>query len=180
MPGFSLFETPIGACAIAWGEKGIRCLQLPEADERATRARVRRRFPDLNESEPPIAVKEIIERILALLHGETIDLTDVALDTQGVPELNRRVYEIARTIPAGETSTYGDIAKSLGDLTLSRAVGQALGQNPFAIIVPCHRVLGADCRPGGFSAGGGVKTKLKILSIEKARIGGSRDLFDLV
>jgi methylated-DNA-[protein]-cysteine S-methyltransferase len=180
MSGFALFETPIGACAIAWGDGGVRCLQLPEADESATRARMRRRFPDLEEGEPPIAVTKVMERVVALLKGEAIDLTDVALDMDRVPKFDRRVYAIARSIPVGETMTYGEIAKRLGDVALSRAVGQALGQNPFAIIVPCHRVLGADRKPGGFSAGGGVKTKLKILSIEKARIGGSHDLFDLV
>ena len=102
------------------------------------------------------------------------------VDLEAVEEFNRRVYDIAREIPAGETTTYGEIATRLGDLQLSRAVGQALGQNPVPIIVPCHRVLGADRKRGGFSAPGGVNTKLKILSIERAHIGGTRDLFDLV
>ncbi|MCC6947922.1 MAG: methylated-DNA--[protein]-cysteine S-methyltransferase [Bradyrhizobiaceae bacterium] len=178
--GFALFDTAIGVCGIGWGDRGIRFLQLPEAGERATRARIRRRFSDLEESEPPAQVSQVIAAIVALLRGEKTDLTGVGLDMRDVPDFNRRVYDVARSIPAGETLTYGDVAKRLGDPTAARAVGQALGQNPFAIIVPCHRVLGADRKPGGFSAGGGVKTKLKILSIEKARIGGSRDLFDLV
>jgi len=178
--GFALFNTAIGACGIGWGTGGIRFLQLPETDERATRARIRRRFPGLEESEPPAGVQHVIGEIVALLRGERTDLTGVGLDMDDVPDFNRRVYDVARSIPPGETMTYGEVAKRLGDPTAARAVGQALGQNPFAIIVPCHRVLGADRKPGGFSAGGGVKTKLKILSIEKARIGGSRDLFDLV
>lgn len=178
--GYTLFDTAIGACGIAWGEQGILCLQLPESSERATRGRLRRRFPDLAEAEPSASVCQAIEGVVALLRGEPIDLSDIALDMRGVPEFNRRVYAIAREIPAGETLTYGDVAKRLGDPAAARAVGQALGQNPFAIIVPCHRVLGADRKPGGFSAGGGVRTKLRILSIEQARIGGMRDLFDLV
>ena len=178
--GCTLFDTAIGRGGIAWSERGIAALQLPEASDEATRARLLRRFPDLAEGAPPAEVQQVIESIQSLLRGEAIDLSSVALDLGGAPEFNRQVYEIARTIPAGETTTYGEIATKLGDLQLSRAVGQALGQNPIAIIVPCHRVLGADRKPGGFSAGGGVRTKLKILSIERAHIGGTRDLFDLV
>ena len=178
--GYTLFDTAIGACGTAWGEQGILCLQLPESSERATRARLQRRFPELAEAEPPPCVRRTIEGVVALLRGEPIDLSDIALDMRGVPEFNRRVYAIAREIPAGETLTYGEIARRLGDPAAARAIGQALGQNPFAIIVPCHRVLGVDRKPGGFSAGGGVRTKLRILSIEQARIGGMRDLFDLV
>lgn len=178
--GYTLFDTAIGACGIAWGEQGILCLQLPESSERTTRARLQRRFTELAEAEPPPCVRRAIEGVVALLRGEPIDLSDIALDMRGVPEFNRRVYAIAREIPAGETLTYGEIARRLGDPAAARAIGQALGQNPFAIIVPCHRVLGADRKPGGFSAGGGVRTKLRILSIEQARIGGMRDLFDLV
>ena len=178
--GFTLFDTAIGRCGLAWSERGIVALQLPEADDGKTRARLLRRRPELAEAAPPVEVERAIEAIQALLRGEPIDLSAVALDLDDLPEFNRKVYETARMIPAGETLTYGEIAKRLGDLQLSRAVGHALGQNPVAIIVPCHRVLGADRKPGGFSAGGGVRTKLKILSIERAHIGGTRDLFDLV
>jgi methylated-DNA-[protein]-cysteine S-methyltransferase len=179
-PGYSIFDTAIGRCGIAWSERGVVALQLPEASDEATRARLLKRFPDMTESAPPEDVQAALGQIQSLLRGEAIDLSFVTLDLAGAPAFNRQVYEIARTIPAGETMTYGEIATRLGDLQLSRAVGQALGQNPVAIIVPCHRVLGADRRPGGFSAGGGVPTKLKILSIERAHIGGTRDLFDLV
>jgi len=178
--GYTLFETAIGACGIAWSERGIVALQLPEADEAATRARLLRRSPDIAEAAPPPDVQRAVDAIQALLRGERVDLSPVALDLEAVPEFNRQVYAIARTIPAGETLTYGEIAKRLGDAQFARDVGQALGQNPVAVIVPCHRVLGADRKPGGFSAGGGVRTKLKILSIERAHIGGTRDLFDLV
>jgi methylated-DNA-[protein]-cysteine S-methyltransferase len=178
--GYTLFDTAVGTCGIAWSGRGIVALQLPEADAQKTRARLLRRAPDLPEREPPPAVYEVIASIVKLLEGEAVDLSGVAVDLGGVPDFNRQVYDIAREIPAGETLTYGDIARRLGDVQLSRAVGQALGQNPVAIIVPCHRVMGADRKPVGFSAGGGVHTKLKILSIERAHIGGSKDLFDLV
>jgi methylated-DNA-[protein]-cysteine S-methyltransferase len=178
--GYTIFDTAIGRCGIAWSERGVVELQLPEADDAKTVARMLRHRPELIEAAPPSEVQQAIEAIQALLRGEKIDLSSVPVDLDSADEFNRRVYEIARTIPAGETMTYGEIATRLGDLQLSRAVGQALGQNPVAIIVPCHRVLGADRKPGGFSAGGGVHTKLKILSIERAHIGGTRDLFDLV
>ena len=178
--GFTLFDTAIGRCGIAWSGRGVVALQLPEAGDEATRARMLRRFADLAEAAPPANVQAAIDKIQSLLRGEAIDLSSVVLDLDGAPQFNRQVYEIARTIPAGETMTYGEIARRLGDVQLSRAVGQALGLNPVAIIVPCHRVLGADRKPGGFSGGGGVQTKLKMLSIERAHIGGTRDLFDLV
>jgi methylated-DNA-[protein]-cysteine S-methyltransferase len=178
--GFTLFDTPIGRCGIAWNARGIAALRLPGASDAKMRSSLLRRVPNAVESVPPAHVQQAIDAIQRLLNGDAIDLSFVAVDLDGVAEINRRVYEIARTIPAGETLTYGEIAKRLGDVQLSRAVGQALGENPVAIIVPCHRVLGADRKPGGFSAPGGVQTKLKILSIERAHIAGSRDLFDLV
>lgn len=168
----ALFQTAIGPCAIVWSERGIAGVQLPETTELATRARLQRRFPDAVESVPPPSVQRAIDAIVALLRGERRDLGDITLDLDGVPELNRQVYEIARTIPLGRTMTYGEIAKQLGDRLLARAVGQALGHNPVPIIVPCHRVLAASGKSGGFSAGGGVVTKLKLLTIEGAEPDG--------
>jgi methylated-DNA-[protein]-cysteine S-methyltransferase len=178
--GFALFDTAIGRCGIAWSERGVVALQLPEASDAGTRARMLRSRPGLAEAAPPAAERKAIEAIQSLMQGEGTDLSFIELDLEGVGDFNRQVYDIARKMPAGETLTYGELARQLGDVQLSRAVGQALGLNPVAIIVPCHRVLGADRKPGGFSGGGGVQTKLKMLSIERAHIGGTRDLFDLV
>ena len=173
---FVLFDTTIGRCGIAWGDRGVIGVQLPETGgEARTRARVRRRFPDAREAAPPPEVQEAIDSIVDLLHGKASDLSTVALDMDGVPEFNRRVYEVARTIPAGETITYGEVAGRLGDRGAARNVGRALGQNPFALIVPCHRVLAADGGIGGFSAGGGVTTKRRLLAIEDS--GRSTPLF---
>jgi methylated-DNA-[protein]-cysteine S-methyltransferase len=113
-------------------------------------------------------VQDVIDDIVALLAGEPRDLSGVVLDMTGVPEFHRRVYDVARRIPPGATSTYGAIATALGDRLLARDVGEALGNNPFPIVVPCHRVVAADGRLGGFSANGGVATKRKLLLIEKA------------
>ncbi|OFW97186.1 MAG: cysteine methyltransferase [Alphaproteobacteria bacterium RIFCSPHIGHO2_12_FULL_66_14] len=177
MRGFALFETPVGPCGIAWSPRGITGLQLPEVSERATRARVRRRWPDAVEAPPPAGVQRALDRVLALLKGEAADLQDIPLDLEDVPDFNRRVYEVARTIPPGQTLTYGEIAKRLSVPHEAREVGQALGRNPVAIIVPCHRVLGADGRMGGFSANGGVSTKRRMLEIEGASAVGAGPLF---
>jgi len=174
---FTLFETAIGACGIVWGEHGIVGLQLPEASEAKARARIGKRFPGAGETSPPSFVKHAIDRIDHLLNGELTDLSDIALDMDGVSEFDRRVYAIARKIAPGETLTYGDIALELGDKLLSRDVGQAMGKNPFPIVVPCHRVVAANGRLGGFSANGGVETKLKLLAIEGAAVGGQPSLF---
>jgi len=176
--GFALFATAIGACGIAWGPGGIAGVQLPEGVEGATRARMRRRFPDWPERDAPADVVLAIEGIRGLLAGEARDLAEIVLDLEGVSAFHRRVYEIARRIPPGRTRTYGDIAAELGDKGLARAVGQALGLNPFAPVVPCHRVLAAGGRWGGFSAHGGAAAKLRMLAIEGARPDSeSGDLF---
>jgi methylated-DNA-[protein]-cysteine S-methyltransferase len=164
--GFFLFDTPLGPCGIAWGPGGIVGVQLPDGSAAATRARLGRRFPGASDGPAPAHVQAAAGAITALLCGEPSDLSGIVLDWGGVPAFHRRVYEATRTIPAGETCSYGDVAARLGDRRLARAVGQALGRNPFALIVPCHRVLTAAGRLGGFSARGGVTTKWKLLTIE--------------
>ena len=164
--GFVLFDTTIGHCGIAWGVRGIVGVQLPEGRETATRARLRQRFPDAAEAPPPREVAGAIDDIVALLRGEPRDLSDIALDMDGVPPFHRQVYEAARTIPVGATAAYGEIAMRAGKPGAARAVGQALGRNPFAIVVPCHRVLAAGGKLGGFSADGGTTTKQRLLAIE--------------
>jgi O-6-methylguanine DNA methyltransferase len=179
--GFTLFETAIGRCGIAWSERGIAGVQLPEASASETRARLRRRFPEAREAPAAdaVVVRDAIDAIVALLGGEARDLGALELDLADVPEFHRRVYEVARTIPPGSTVTYGEIAHRLDEPGSARAVGQALGRNPFAIVVPCHRVLAAGGKPGGFSATGGAATKLRMLAIEGARVAGAEPtLFD--
>lgn len=167
---YALFDTPIGRCAIAWGPCGLTALQLPEASDDETRARIERRDPAAREAPPPPVVRRAIEAIGALLRGESAsDLTELELDLSGVPEFERRVYELARGIRPGEVLTYGELAARLGMSGAARAVGRALGRNPFAIIVPCHRVLAAGGRSGGFSAHGGTATKLRLLTLEAAQ-----------
>jgi methylated-DNA-[protein]-cysteine S-methyltransferase len=172
--GFALFETAIGTCGNAWHDGTLMGVQLPERDAAATRARLRRRFPSARESKPSSDMATVIERIVSLLSGERVDLTSVAVDMDGLPEFDRDVYVAARAIPPGATLTYGEIAKQIGRPGSARDVGSALGRNPFAIVVPCHRVVAANGKAGGFSAGRGVETKLRLLAIE----GGAGPLFD--
>jgi methylated-DNA-[protein]-cysteine S-methyltransferase len=175
---FAIFDTAIGPCGIVWGERGITGVQLPMGNEEKTRKRIHQRNGDVSEAEPTAEVRATIEAIVGLLAGKPNDLSGVVLDLDGVPEFDRGVYDIARTIPPGKTMTYGDIAKKLGGVELSRDVGQALGHNPCPIVVPCHRVLAAGNKPGGFSANGGVVTKLKMLQIEGAVVNHTPSLFD--
>ena len=175
---FAIFGTAIDRCGIVWGERGINAVQLPMGSEEKTRSRIRQRHADITESRPTVEVQNAIDGMVELLSGKPHDLSDVLLDLDGVPEFNRGVYDIARTIPPGKTMTYGDIARRLGGVELSRDVGQALGRNPCPIVVPCHRVLAAGDKPGGFSANGGVVTKLKMLEIEGAIVNYTPSLFD--
>ena len=175
---FAIFDTAIGSCGVVWGPRGISGVQLPMGSEEKTRSRIAQRYGVIAEAPPPKEVQHAIEGMVELLVGKPNDLRDVALDLDGVPEFNRGVYDIARTIPPGMTVTYGDIAKRLGGVELSRDVGQALGRNPCPIVVPCHRVLAAGGKPGGFSANGGVATKLKMLAIEGAAVNHTPSLFD--
>lgn len=175
---FALFETAIGACGIVWGDHGIVAVQLPMSNDGKTRLRIHQRYGEIAESSPPADVQRAIDAMVELLQGRPVDLSTIALDLADVPEFNRSVYDIARTIAPGKTMTYGDIAKRLGGVALSRDVGQALGHNPCPIVVPCHRVLAAGGKPGGFSANGGVATKLKMLAIEGAYVNHTPTLFD--
>jgi len=169
MMEFALFETAIGWCGIAWSARGVAAVQLPGRGEAATRDRLLRRVPAARDGAPPAQVQRAIDDIVALLGGERRDLSHVTIDTGTVPDFHRRVYDAARRIPAGATLSYGEVAERLGDRNLARDVAEALSQNPCPIIVPCHRILAAGGKPGGFSGPGGVATKLRLLTIEGAQ-----------
>jgi methylated-DNA-[protein]-cysteine S-methyltransferase len=182
---FALFSTALGYCGIAWGaDARITGVQLPEATEAATRLHMQRSYPNGAEAAGdmaiPVPIGHAMLAITALLAGQPTDPADLSqldLDMTGIPPFHQRVYALARQIPPGETLTYGELARQLGEPGAARAVGQALGANPFAPVVPCHRILAAHSGGGGFSAPGGVATKLRMLQIEKARFGGP-GLFD--
>ncbi|MET0387428.1 MAG: MGMT family protein [Polyangiales bacterium] len=164
--GYALFDTAIGCCGIAWSSRGVVRAQLPEASAAATRARLAH-LTHARETEPPAAIAEAIEAITELLQGAPNNLLGIELDLSEVPDFAQRVYAAARRIPVGKTITYGALARHIGNPGSARALGQALGNNPFAPIVPCHRIVAAHGGTGGFSADGGVYTKLKMLAIER-------------
>ena len=162
------FDTALGRCGVVWSRVGIVGSLLPEASP----ARLQRRHPGavLIDELPPF-VRRAVDGIRGLLAGELHDLRDVPLDERGIPEFRRQVHALTRAIPLGQTRTYGEIAVALGQPGAARAVGRAEAENPFAPIVPCHRVMGAGGEPTGFSAPGGVDTKRRLLLIE-ARAAG--------
>jgi methylated-DNA-[protein]-cysteine S-methyltransferase len=166
MTELALFDTPIGRCGIAWAGNTIEGVQLPEPTDVDTRQRLHDRFEAAVDATPPPAIQDAIERMVASLRGEADDLVDVPLDLAKLPPFRRKVFEVVRTIPAGETLSYGEVALAVGSPGAARAVGQALGRNPFPIVIPCHRVLAAGGRIGGFTAQGGVSVKEKMLAAE--------------
>jgi methylated-DNA-[protein]-cysteine S-methyltransferase len=176
--GFALFDSAIGRCAIVWRGGFVVGTALPEASDERARSSLARRFPGAAEADPPPFAARAIARIVALLAGERTDLGDIGLDLAGAADFDRSVWEATRRIPFGEVRSYGDIASEIGAPRAAQAVGVALGRNPVPIVVPCHRVLAADGRTGGFSAPGGVATKFRILAIEGARRPGEPELFE--
>jgi methylated-DNA-[protein]-cysteine S-methyltransferase len=165
---YALFQTSIGTCGIAWGAQGIAAVQLPEASKSATVARLLRKQPDASSRPPGPDQQRIIDDIVALLAGQACDLRYVRLDVARAPPFHQRVFEVVRDIAPGRTRSYGEVAALCGERHAARAVGQAMARNPVPIIVPCHRVLAAGGKSGGFSARGGVTTKLRMLAIEGA------------
>ncbi|MCX5480180.1 methylated-DNA--[protein]-cysteine S-methyltransferase [Kaistia geumhonensis] len=175
---FALFDTPLGRSAIVWGADGIRRTLLPERDPATTLQLLRRMFPEAEPGEPTGAVAAAAAGMRSLLEGGREDLREAPLDMSGLDRFSVAVYQALRTVGPGQTITYGALAERAGAPGAARAVGVALGRNPFPIIVPCHRVLAAGGRTGGFSAPGGVVTKLEILTRERARVGETAGLFD--
>ena len=164
----TVFDSGVGAVALAWGPKGLVGVQLPEA----TMAKTAQRLADRVGSTPASApkwVKAAVEGLRAMLAGRAAHLEQVPLDDAHVPPFHGRVYAALRKIPQGSTCTYGELAVAAGSPSAARAVGQAMRKNPWPLIVPCHRVLAADGRLGGFSASGGVDLKLALLRAESGR-----------
>jgi len=176
--GYCLFETALGWCGIAWcesdGRPAVTALALPEAVRTMTERRVAKRSGAHQPRTPPPEIAQTVERLCRHMGGEVQDFRDIAIDLEGVDPFARQVYAAAREIPAGETRTYGEIAKALNHSDAAPAVGQALAKNRIPLIIPCHRVLAAGGKAGGFSAYGGLATKAKLLAIEGAAFGRLR------
>lgn len=164
--GFCMFDTALGPCGVAWSERGLVGVQLPERSEKAGRQKLQERFPTAVECAPSAGIARAIELLVALLRGEPEDLSQVALDMEGVSPFHRKVYERARRIPLGRTCSYGELAQAAGSPGAARAVGGAMSKNPWPLIVPCHRVVAKGGALGGFTAFGGVETKRRLMALE--------------
>lgn len=164
-----VFETELGMFGLGWTEAGIARSHLPGLSGEAVEARLLRDGAEV--SEPPVEIQSVMAMVRDYARGGVVDFSAVPLDLEGLPEFHRRAYELLVRIGYGETTTYGALARQLGDVGLSRAVGQAMGANRIPLIVPCHRVLASDGKPGGFSAPGGAESKLRMLALEAARVG---------
>ena len=178
--GYTIFDTGIGRCGIAWSDYGVVGVQLPEAREIETRGRMLRQYPEARELPPPPDVEMAVEGIVALLRGQASDFSDVTLDMSGIHAFNARVYGFARTIPRGETLTYGEVAAKLRASGAAHSVAQAISKNPFMLIVPCHRVLEAGSYTDKISPNGGAISKRRLLSLEGAHAISSKTLFDVL
>lgn len=165
----AIFETALGEFGIGWTDAGIARVQLPGMERDALLERINRQ--GAVGGTPPRSVEALINRIEDYAEGEAVDFSDVPLDLTGVSDFNRRTYDLLLQIGWGETTTYGALARQLGDVGLSRAVGAAMGANPIPLIIPCHRVLASDGKPGGFSAPGGAGSKVRMLALEGVSVG---------
>jgi methylated-DNA-[protein]-cysteine S-methyltransferase len=169
---YCVFDTPIGACGVAWSEHGVTRLQLPASSRSATEGRLAR---GAQADDPPPSVAAVITEVQRYLDGTQVDFASVALDLPDAVPFHRRVYDAARAVGWGETASYGDLAREIGAPGEAREVGQALARNPIPLIIPCHRILTSDGKLGGFSAPGGAATKERLLALEGVRVGVDPD-----
>ncbi len=172
--GYHLFDTDIGVCGIAWNTHGITQLQFPEKDRAATEKRIRTRSGAEPQTPPP-EVAQAIAALLRYFAGERVDFSGVAVDLPDASDFHKKLYAALRKVSWGKTTTYGGLGKMLDEAIDARDIGQAMGKNPVPVIIPCHRVLAAGNKIGGFSAPGGVFTKEKLLTLEGVAIGVSED-----
>jgi methylated-DNA-[protein]-cysteine S-methyltransferase len=164
---YVIFETAGGSCGIAWSDSGITRFQLPTASAAATERLLRRRAPGAEPGVPTPAVVAAVAAVKRYFAGEATDFSDVTLDLDGQDAFFKQIYAAARRVGWGHTTTYGTLAKELGaGPEVARDIGQAMARNPVALIIPCHRVLAAGGKIGGFSAPGGTATKLRMLALE--------------
>ncbi len=177
--GRALFDSVLGPCGVAWNEHALTWILLPGRTRAATAALL----AEVSDGAPPAAppwpafVDDAVAGMQALLAGGTADLRQVPIELGGIAPFEREVYAATRRLAPGHTCTYGELARAIGHPHAARAVGAALGRNPWPLVVPCHRVLGADGRMVGFSAPGGVATKRRLLEIEGAALQRPGELF---
>lgn len=169
-----IFDTAIGTCGVAWSARGLVAVQLPERDRAGTERRLVARSRSAGAAALPPHIAALIADITRYLSGEPVDFSAVPVDLSDVDPLRRRLYDAMRALAWGTTTTYGALARAIGQTepTAARDVGEAMGRNPVPIVIPCHRVLAAGNKLGGFSAPGGAATKAKLLALEGVHLSG--------
>jgi methylated-DNA-[protein]-cysteine S-methyltransferase len=175
MTYYCLFDTAIGPCGIAWSERGLTRLQLPESNRSATERRLRANAARVSQA-APAEINQLITNIQSYMTGRRTDFASVAIDLTDVGPFQCKVYEVARSVPWGQTASYGELARQTGSPGAARAVGHALSRNPIPIIIPCHRILAKGHRIGGFSAHGGTFAKERLLALEGVLIDAGTPL----
>ncbi|WOJ97232.1 methylated-DNA--[protein]-cysteine S-methyltransferase [Congregibacter brevis] len=175
---FHLFETNFGTCAIGWNDIGLARVQLPESTPAETEARMIAANMTSAPATLPSFAREARDALLAYFSGEAVAMEDLVLDYSLVSPFNALIYRALRGVPRGEIVSYGDLAKEIGQPGAARAVGIVMSKNPWPVVVPCHRVIGANGKLTGFSAYGGVDTKLSLLTLEGTQFGDTPGLFD--
>lgn len=169
---YSVFETALGVAGLSWNDVGITHLRLPSANLGITARNLLRRARNPIAAEPPPHIAKTVASVRCYFAGERVEFSKVTLDLAGHDDLFCEIYAAARRVGYGETTTYGVLAKAIGRTNWqgARDVGRAMAMNPVALIIPCHRVLAAGGKIGGFSAPGGAKTKEKMLELEGVRL----------
>ena len=168
---YLIFETAGGFCGIAWNDVGITRFQLPTRSAEATERLLLRRAPGAEPAAPTPEVAEAVAAVQRYFAGEETDFSGVTLDLSDQGAFFKDIYAAARRVGWGRTTTYGALAKELGaGPEAARDVGEAMARNPVALIIPCHRVLAAGGKVGGFSAPGGAATKVRMLALEGIRL----------
>jgi methylated-DNA-[protein]-cysteine S-methyltransferase len=168
---YHVFETAMGFCAIAWSDAGVARFQLPTKTAEATERLVRRRASGAEPGAPPEDIAAVVEAAKRYFAGEETDFSQVQLDLAGEDAFFAQIYDSLRRVGWGRTTTYGALAKEVGaGREAARYVGEAMAKNPTPLIIPCHRVLAAGGKIGGFSAPGGSRTKTRMLELEGVRL----------
>ncbi len=171
---WSVFETALGPCGIAWTSRGLLRLQLPEASREATRRRLLAGLPEAEEDARGAPwVRSLVKRVRLHLSGRPQDFAGVPVDFADASPASCAVWRAARRVAAGRTASYGELARAIGKPGGARAVGSAMSRNPVALVVPCHRIVAANGGLGGFSARGGPATKRRLLALEGGKRAGN-------
>ena len=174
---YHLFEAASGSCGVAWSAAGLTRMQLPEATAKETADRLIAKGCAPWIASPPTEIAACIDLLKLYFAGEPVDFLSVTLDMAGLSQFEIDVYQALRRVGYGQTTSYGALASQVGSPGAAQAIGMAMGRNPWPIIVPCHRVLAASRKIGGFTAPGGITTKRKLLGMESRHVTSEQDLF---